>query len=150
MTTYSRGLCAALLLLIFGLSLFACGKREWPTPIASEDKFRWRSAQAMRAQGCVILNLESSGAWQNIEALNVMLEPVGDGPGDGCLSCPFSPRTTRRFVQGSAGYRSEMNRIVLTVCDLDPKKTYRVQVVGFNIFPSLGTVLTDLMLAAPQ
>lgn len=147
---HTLGLRAACLLLALVLGLMACGKREWPAPISSEDKFRWRSVQVMRSQGCVIVSLEASGGWQNIDTVNVMLEPVGDGPGDGCASCPFSPRIIRPFKSGDAGFKRDMNRIVLTVCELDPHKTYRVQAVGFNIFPSLGTVLTELMLAAPK
>jgi hypothetical protein len=150
MTPRSTGLRALFLLLLLLTGLVACGKREWPTPVASEDRFRWRSVQVMRSQACVIVNMEASGTWQNIGKVNVLLEPVGTGPDDGCASCPFSPRLIRSFSQGDAGYRRDMNRLVLTVCDLEPNKTYRLQVVGYNIFPTLGTVLSDLMLAAPQ
>ena len=141
-------LLTLLLLILFALA--ACGKREWPSPISSEDKFRWRTVQAMRSKACIILNMEAGGAWQNIDTVKVMLEPIGEGPGDGCEKCPFSPRLVRTFTPGDAAYRRDMNRIVLTICDLDPGKTYRVQVVGFNIFPSLDTVLSELMLVAPQ
>lgn len=138
------------LMAIVALALSACGKREWPSPVSTEDKFRWRSVQAMRSNACIIVNMEAAGAWQNIDTVKVMLEPIGTGPEDGCESCPFSPRLVRSFTPGDAAYRRDMNRIVLTVCDLDPQKTYRVQAVGFNIFPSLDTVLSDLMLVAPQ
>lgn len=150
MTPRSTGLRALFLLILLLTGLVGCGKREWPSPVATEDRFRWRSVQVMRSQACVIVNMEASGAWQNISQVNVLLEPVGTGPDDGCASCPFSPRLTRSFVQGDAGYRRDLNRLVLTVCDLEPNKTYRLQVVGYNIFPTLGTVLSELMLAAPQ
>ena len=145
---------AALLLVALQLAgllcLAACGKREWPTPVSSEDKFRWRSIQVQRSHGCVILNTELTGNWQNIDTVKVLVEPVGTGPDDGCVSCPFTPRSTIVFSPGAAGMRRDMNRIVLTVCDLDPQKTYRIQVVGFSVFPNISPVTSELLLSAPK
>lgn len=139
------------LLAVLSLALLCgCGKRDWPMPVSSEDTFRWRSVIAMRSQACIILNMEAAGAWQNIDTVKVLLEPVGNAADDGCPTCPFNPRLVRSFTPGDAAYRRDMNRIALTVCDLDPRKTYRIQAVGFNIFPSIDTVLSDLMLIAPQ
>ncbi len=139
---------AALLCVLFCVG--ACGKREWPTPVSSEDKFRWRSVEVLRNQGCVILNCEVSGNWQNLDTVKVLLESVGTGPDDGCASCPFTPRSTLVFNPGAAGMRKDMNRIVLTACELDPKKTYRIQVVGFSIFPNIVPVASELVLSAPK
>jgi hypothetical protein len=140
----------AALMLTALLSLSACGKREWPIPVASEDKFRWRSIEIQRNQGCIILNCELSGNWENIDTVDILLEPVGDGPDDGCASCPFTPRQTIIFNPGAAGMRKDLNRIVLTACELDPKKTYRIQVVGFNAFARLAPVASELVLSAPK
>jgi hypothetical protein len=43
-----------------------------------------------------------------------------------------------------------MNRMVLTACDLDPGKTYRIQLVGFNAFARLAPVASELVLSAPN
>jgi len=43
-----------------------------------------------------------------------------------------------------------MNRLVITACDLDPKKTYRLQVVANNVYPTLELVMSELKIAAPQ
>lgn len=141
--------CAALVLAAL-LCVAACGKREWPIPVASEDKFRWRSVDVQRNQGCIILNCELSGNWENIDTVKVLLESVGDAPGDGCASCPFTPRSTLVFNPGAAGMRKDMNRIVLTACDLDPRKTYRIQIIGFNAFARLAPVASELVLSAPK
>ncbi|MHC1701415.1 MAG: hypothetical protein AB9900_10605 [Humidesulfovibrio sp.] len=146
LTTFRR----AALVLLAVLCVAACGKREWPIPVASEDKFRWRSVEIQRAQGCLILNCELSGNWRNVDTVKVLLEPVGDGPGDGCASCPFTPRTTLSFDPGSAGLRRDMNRIAITACELDPQKTYRVQLVGFNAFARIAPVASELVLSAPK
>ena len=132
------------------LCLSACGKREWPIPVASQDKFRWRSVELLRNQGCIILNCELSGNWENVDTVKVLLESVGDGPDDGCASCPFTPRRTIAFNPGDAAMRKDMNRIVLTACDLAPGKTYRVQLIGFNSFARIAPVASELMLSAPK
>ena len=144
--------CAALVLLavLAVLCLAACAKREWPIPVASEDKFRWRSVEVQRNQGCIILNCELSGNWENVDTVKVLLEPVGDGPDDGCAKCPFSPRTTLAFDSGSAGMRKDMNRIAITACGLDPAKTYRLQLIGFNAFARIAPVASELVLSAPK
>ncbi len=85
-------LLGAALMLTALLSLSACGKREWPIPVASEDRFRWRSVEVQRNQSCIILNCELSGNWENIDTVKVLLESVGSGSDDGCASCPFTPR----------------------------------------------------------
>jgi len=46
--------------------------------------------------------------------------------------------------------RRDLNRLVITACELDPRKTYRVQVLGTNIFPSLDSVTSATLLAPPQ
>jgi hypothetical protein len=141
--------CAALALVAV-TALSACGKREWPIPVASEDKFRWRSVDVQRTRDCIILNCELSGNWENIDTVKVLLESVGNGPDDGCASCPFTPRSTLVFGPGAAGMRKDMNRIAITACGLDASKTYRVQVVGFNAFSRLMPVASELVLSAPK
>lgn len=152
MTPPARLTCLRLMALVLAalLCVSACGKREWPTPVSGEDKFRWRSVEVQRSQGCLILNCEISGNWQNLDTVKVLLEPVGDGAGDGCATCPFTPRSTVVFSPGAAGLRRDMNRIALTTCDLDPGKTYRVQVVGFSAFATILPVVSELVLSAPK
>ncbi|MDP3426163.1 MAG: hypothetical protein Q8S17_02130 [Humidesulfovibrio sp.] len=153
-TGLSLGRCAAVVLAVIALAallcLGACGKREWPIPVSSQDKFRWRSVDIQRNQGCIILNCELSGNWENVDTVKVLLESVGEGPDDGCASCPFTPRRTIAFNSGDAAMRKDMNRIALTACGLDPGKTYRVQLIGFNAFARIAPVASELMLSAPK
>lgn len=142
---------AALLLAALCLPLLvSCGKREWPQPKLSEDRFRIRTLSASRARGCLIVDCELAGAWQNLESVRLLIEPLGDGPGDGCATCPFLPRISRLYSLSAPELRQDMNRIVITACDLDPTKTYRLQLVAVNAFPALKPVLSELVLAAPQ
>jgi len=140
---------AALAVLVV-LALSACGKREWPIPVSSEDKFRWRSVEVQRNQDCIILNCELAGNWTNIDTVKVLVEPVGNDPDDGCASCPFTPRATLVFGPGAAGMRKDMNRIVITACGLNAAKTYRLQLIGFNAFTRIAPVASELVLSPPK
>lgn len=142
-----------LCLLVLGISLaglVSCGKREWPAPVLSEDRFRIRSLNVTRAQNCVIVDFELSGAWRNLDSVRLLLEAIGTEPGDGCPDCPFVPRIARLYGPGAPEMRTDMNRIVITACDLDPKKTYRVQVVANNVYPTLELIKSELKIVAPQ
>lgn len=138
------------LLVLTAAGLIACGKREWPTPKLSEDRFRIRSVNVQRAQNCLIVDCELAGAWQNLDSVRLLIESIGDGPGDGCLSCPFTPRLSRLFGPGAPEMKKNMNRVVITTCDLDPKKAYRLQVVASNVYPSLEHVASELVFSPPQ
>lgn len=137
--------CAVLLVLVA-----ACGKRDWPAPKASEDRFRWREVTAQRTRDCVIVNCELAGAWQNVESVRLMLEPIGTEPGDGCATCPFTPRIVRLYSLNAAEVRLDMNRLVITACGLEPGKTYRVQVLLNNTYTTLQPVISKVLVAAPQ
>ncbi|MHC1751560.1 hypothetical protein [Humidesulfovibrio sp.] len=140
---------AALLLVLLALGMVSCGKREWPAPQLSEDRFRLRSISVQRGQGCLIVDCELAGAWANLDSVRLHIEAIGDQPGDGCPTCPFVPRISRFFGPGAPEMRRDMNRLIITACDLDPKKTYRVQLVASNVFPVLDLVVSELVISAP-
>lgn len=140
---------AAVLLALLTLGMVSCGKREWPAPQLSEDRFRLRSMSVQRGQGCLIVDCELAGAWANLDSVRLHIEAIGDQPGDGCPTCPFVPRISRFFGPGAPEMRRDMNRLIITACDLDPKKTYRVQLVASNVFPALELVVSELVISAP-
>jgi len=139
-----------MLLIVLLAGVVSCGKREWPSPKLSEDRFRLRSVNVQRAQGCLIVDCELAGAWQNLEGVRLLVESIGTEPGDGCATCPFTPRISRLYGPGSPEMRRDMNRLVITACDLDPKKTYRLQIIASNVYPALQHVTSELMISAPQ
>ncbi len=141
---------AALLLVVLALGLVSCGKREWPAPQLSEDRFRLRSMTVQRGGNCLIVDCELTGAWANLDSVRLHLEAIGTEPGDGCPTCPFVPRISRFYGPGAPEMRRDMNRLIVTVCDLDPKKTYRVQLVASNVYPALNLVMSDLVISTPQ
>jgi len=141
---------AILLLVLLGLGLSSCGKRDWPSPQLSEDRFRLRTVTVQRGQGCLIVDCELAGAWANLDSVRLHIEAIGTEPGDGCPTCPFVPRISRFFGPGAPEMRRDMNRVIITACDLDPKKTYRVQLVASNVYPALDLVASDLVISVPQ
>lgn len=141
---------AVLLLVMLTFSLASCGKREWPAPKLSEDRFRIRTMNVQRGPGCLIVDCELAGAWANLDSVRLHIEAIGTEPGDGCPTCPFVPRIARFYGPGAPEMRRDMNRLIITACDLDPKKTYRVQLVASNVYPALELVTSELVISAPQ
>jgi hypothetical protein len=141
---------SALLLAALLLSLLSCGKRDWPAPVLSEDRYRLRTMRVTRAQNCMVVDIELAGAWQNLDSFRVLMEPVGTEPGDGCAQCPFAPRISRLYELSSPEVRRDMNRVIITSCGIDPRKTYRVQVVGSNVYSTLQLVMSDIRIVPPQ
>ena len=141
---------AALLLAVLVLGLASCGKREWPAPKLSEDRFRIRTVNIQRAQGCLIVDCELAGAWANVDSVRLHIEAIGTDPGDGCATCPFVPRISRFYGPGAPEMRQDMNRLIITACGLDPKKTYRLQLVASNVYPALELVTSELVVSPPQ
>ncbi len=141
---------ATLMLCVLLVGALSCGKREWPSPVQSEDRFRLRTVTAQRAQDCIVVDCELAGAWQNLHEVRLLIEVIGTEPGDGCATCPFVPRIVRQFGPGSPAMRQDMNRVVITACGLDPKKTYRLQVVASNVFPALSLVMSNILTTSPQ
>jgi hypothetical protein len=141
---------AVMLLVLLTLGLISCGKRDWPSPQLSEDRFRLRTMTVQRGEGCLIVDCELVGAWANLDSVRLHIEAIGNEPGDGCPTCPFVPRISRFYGPGAPEMRRDMNRLIITTCDLDPKKTYRVQLVASNVYPALDLVVSDLVISAPQ
>jgi len=141
---------ALVLLAVLALGLVSCGKRDWPAPQVSEDRFRIRTVTVQRGQGCLIVDCELAGAWVNLDSVRLHIEAIGNEPGDGCPTCPFVPRISRFYGPGAPEMRRDMNRLIITACDLDPKKTYRIQLVASNVYPALELVVSDLVISAPQ
>lgn len=139
-----------MLIAMLCLGLVSCGKRDWPTPQLSEDRFRLRSVTVQRGQDCLIVDCELAGAWANLDSVRLHIEAIGSEPGDGCPTCPFVPRISRFYGPGAPEMRRDMNRLIITACGLDPKKTYRLQLVASNVYPALDLVVSDLVISAPQ
>ncbi|MBN2141360.1 MAG: hypothetical protein PHV85_09790 [Desulfovibrionaceae bacterium] len=142
---------ALLALLSACLVLGGCqlGKKTWPRPQKSEDRFSFGTIRAGRDQGCLLIEIEIQGAAQNIALVSVLFESVGRDPGDGCPTCPFIPRQATSYSPGRAGFVLSGNTLRITHCGLTPGKTYRWKVTAANVYPVLGVVETGVFELAP-
>lgn len=128
----------ALLCLFF--LLFACGKKEWPQPIASEEMIQINHLEARQDQGCLLVNAKLGGRLVNLEYFLVEIEQ------DGCPTCPFTPSWTQKFYPFSSGVYRRENSYIFTICEPLPAKTLRIRLKADNtqhiIAPAVSEIIT--------
>jgi hypothetical protein len=127
------------LLCLFFL-LFACGKKEWPQPIASEEMIQINHLEARLDQACLLVNAKLGGRLVNLEYFLVEVEQ------DGCPTCPFTPTWTRKFYPFSSGVYRRENSYIFTICEPLPAKTLRIRLRADNtqhiIAPAVSEIIT--------
>ena len=134
-------LCLVLVaLLTLGCAL---GKKEWPEPQESEDRFALEIAAADRQEACILLDVMVTGAVERLYRASIEYETVGDELG-GCPGCPFVPRHAKHITRDSAEFKLDGRRLSISLCGLDPTKTYRFRVAGKSELPAAPLVYTDV------
>ena len=127
------------------LMLAGCGKKEWPTPRVSEDRFGWLDVKGGRADDCLLVNIQVSGNFENVSVVTLQLEPIGEGdPSLGCPTCPFQAREVVDFVPGQPGLEQNGPFLTLSHCGLRSDVLYRWRIVGTNRLPDLGEVRSEV------
>jgi hypothetical protein len=120
--------------------LFACGKKEWPQPIASEEMIQINHLEARLDQGCLLVNAKLGGRLVNLEYFLVEVEQ------DGCPTCPFTPSWTQKFYPFSSGVYRRENSYIFTICEPLPAKTLRIRLKADNtqhiIAPAVSEIIT--------
>lgn len=128
----------SVLLSVFMLS--GCGLKKWPEPQKREDSFAWGEIDAARRDNCLFIDINVSGAIENLDYLLVQLEPVGDKFGEGCPGCPFKAKQSVRFTRTSSGMKLVGSNVRLAVCGLKAEEVYRWKVVGYNVYKTYRPV----------
>ena len=128
------------LLLCLLLLLAACGKKEWPQPIATDEMIQINHMEARLDQGCLLINAKLGGRIVNLEYFLLEIEQ------DGCPTCPFTPSFTQKYYPYSAGVYRRENSVIFTVCEPLPAKSLRIRLKADNthriIEPALSEVIT--------
>jgi len=128
------------LLLCLLLLLAACGKKEWPQPIATDEMIQINHMEARLDQGCLLINAKLGGRIVNLEYFLLEIEQ------DGCPTCPFTPSFTQKYYPYSAGVYRRENSFIFTVCEPLPAKSLRIRLKADNthriIEPALSEVIT--------
>jgi hypothetical protein len=123
------------------------GKKEWPKPVKSEDRFSFDRVAAARRAECLTVDLLVGGKFANLASVTVLLQAVGEA--DGCAACPFVPTRHVPLAPGDPGFERSGPSLRVTVCGLDPAKAYRFTVIGQNVFRALGQVESEVRTAEP-
>lgn len=132
-----------LLLCILILAAAACGKKEWPQPVASEELIQINHIEARRDQGCVLVNAKLGGRLANLEYFLLEIEQ------DGCPTCPFTPSITRKFFPYSPGLYRKENSFIFTVCEPLPGKTLRIRLKADNTYQIIAPALSEIITLEP-
>ena len=129
-----------ILFLFLVLMLAACGKKEWPQPIATDEMIQINHMEARLDQGCLLINAKLGGRIVNLEYFLLEIEQ------DGCPTCPFTPSFTQKYYPYSAGVYRRENSFIFTVCEPLPAKSLRIRLKADNthriIEPALSEVIT--------
>ncbi|GAB7022828.1 hypothetical protein [Salidesulfovibrio brasiliensis] len=140
----------AVFLSLFLLLGCALGKKEWPEAVKKEDRFTLRLLEGSRTGTCLKLVLEVEGAAHRLESVLVQYEMVGDGPGEGCIGCPFIPRDAVLIRRGDDGFRLSGDELILSLCPFEEDREYRFRVAGVNTLSSLPSATTEVYVADPS
>lgn len=131
------------LLLCLFLLLAACGKKEWPQPIASEEMIQINHMEARVEQGCLLINAKLGGRLVNLEYFMVEIEQ------DGCPTCPFTPSFTQKLYPYSAEVYRRENSFIFTICEPLPAKSLRIRLKADNTHRIIEPALSEIITLGP-
>jgi hypothetical protein len=132
-----------LLLLCLFLLLAACGKKEWPQPIATEEMLQINHMEARLEQGCVLINAKLGGRLVNLEYFMVEIEQ------DGCPTCPFTPSFVRKYYPFSSEVYRQTNSYIFTICEPLPAQTLRIRLKADNTHQIIEPALSEIITLTP-
>lgn len=131
-----KKICLVCMLLL----LVACGKKEWPRPIASDEMVRIDHVEANMDQNCLLITAKMGGKLINLEYFMVEVEQ------DGCPTCPFTPSLVKRFYPFSSEVYQKENSFVFTICEPLAGKFLRIRLKADNthrmIDPAISEIIT--------
>ncbi len=134
--------CSVLVLLCV-LCVIGCGKKVWPEPDDSQEKFTVsiKNYQIIN-DDCLDIFVEIQGRQSNVAGMSLELE-ASDEP---CPTCPFQATTTTFIESGSPLVKHEQGRMVIRHCGIDPEKHYRARLRAKNIYSIIRDVTSNVIL----
>lgn len=116
-----RRICLCLLFF-----MAACGKKEWPQPIASEEMLFIDHVEARLEQQCLLINAKLGGNLINLEFFQVEIEE------EGCPTCPFTPHFSRTVYPFSSAVERKENSFLIHVCQPFSTSKLRIRLTADN------------------
>ncbi len=139
-------LSLALGLLLFGVT--GCGKKSWPEPNASQERYDFKDEKARIAHNCLEIKTKLAGNKDNIS--KIILELAETDTDTDCPTCPFHAEMRVEFPLSDPQLQIGRNSIALRYCSLDPEASYRWRLVGYNNYPGLGPVTSRVLMTRPN
>jgi hypothetical protein len=135
-----------LLALLPAMLAVGCGHKAWPRAQAAQDAFAWKDVEAARAADCATVSGLLQGGYANLDTVAILIEEMDEEP---CMACPFSPQQSLLFNPADPNLTIRGPRATVQACGLDPLRTYRVRLEARNIFFTLGTALSEVLVLPP-
>lgn len=126
------------------LVVVACGKKEWPQPIASEEMIFIDHLEARVDQKCMVINAKLGGNLHNLEFFMVEVEEAG------CPTCPFRATYTQKVYPFGAEVRQRENSYLITLCQPFASSNLRIRLKADNTLSIVDPAVSDVVtLGAP-
>lgn len=123
-----------LILIIFSLLIYSCGKKAWPEPKEQEDKVTIKINKVEKKENCYIINFTVKGNPHNIRSLFVEGEKKSS---EVCLSCPFKADT-----QKTLDFLKRENYFNATYCSDIPLSRLRLGII--NVYKALDKTYSNV------
>jgi hypothetical protein len=132
----------SLLLLVMILAVLGCGHKEWPRARAAQDVFTWSEVNISRTVDCATVSGTLRGGYANLDSVSLQIEEMEAEP---CLICPFFPDRVVNLGLSDPMVTVQGPKVTLLVCGFDPNRSYRLRLVGRNIYLPLGTAESEVL-----
>jgi len=131
-----------MLILIFIFNIAGCGKKVWPEPDASLEKFSISITHQQMQADCLKIQAEISGNHRNLATIVLELE-ISEEP---CPTCPFIVSTPILMDPGSPEAVLLENQLTIVHCGLDPDKYYRARLRAGNVHRVIRDVMSGVVI----
>lgn len=134
-----------IILFVLFLALMACGKKEWPQPVATEEAIFIDHIDARRDGNCLLINAKVGGKLHNLEFFMVEVEE------NGCPTCPFRATFVQKIYPYGSGVRQRENSYVITLCQSFGSPNLRIRLKAENTLSIIDPAISDVVtLDAPS
>ncbi|MBO4312463.1 MAG: hypothetical protein J5828_05650 [Desulfovibrionaceae bacterium] len=141
-----------LLILLLGLALPACGKKDNPRPKDQEKLFAWKAAKGVLFSGtrdkapvrCLAVTADLTGAAHNVERFLLEIEPQTENV---CKGCPFMPEEIITVTPQRVQTAGNTTRLSFEACPAQSAPAYRWRLVAQSLFKSVPHVFSKIYFA---
>ncbi|MDR2573759.1 MAG: hypothetical protein LBC94_05355 [Desulfovibrio sp.] len=138
------------ILLFAGFSLLlallpaGCGKKGFPQPQDTSQKFSWKEVDAKAVGDCLAFTGSFEGEYRNFDGIRLEISRL-NGPED-CPGCPFIPQEVTELSAREAGFDRKNGAIAFSYCP-QRASAYRWRLAAISVFTRLPHAdMTDRLL----